>query len=115
MPVPSGFSRPQAPGGPIHPVPVPFIVPLSQVPPKASIAAAPNGIQDSNNDATAWSEHETEVDHRKYWFNKITQASTFEKPACLKTPEERSIAPCPWKEYSTADGRKYYSDGTETT
>ena len=30
----------------------------------------------------------------------------------LKTPEERSIPPCKWKEYSAADGKKYYSDGT---
>ncbi|CAM9429979.1 unnamed protein product, partial [Ectocarpus fasciculatus] len=80
---------------------------------KAPVAAA-SGIQDSNNDASAWSEHVTEKDQRKYWYNKMTQKSTFDKPACLKTPEERSIPPCPWKEYATAEGKKYYSDGKDT-
>ncbi len=73
------------------------------------------GIQDSNNDASAWQEYENEVDKRKYWYNTITNISTYEKPACLKTPEERSIPPCPWKEYSTPEGRKYYGNGSLTT
>lgn len=82
------------------------------MPGKAPVSTT--GIQDSNNDASAWSEHIAENDQRKYWYNKITQTSTFDKPACLKTPEERSIPPCPWKEYATAEGKKYYHNGTET-
>lgn len=77
-------------------------------------APATGGIQDSNNDASAWSEHLTEQDQRKYWFNKVTQKSTFDKPECLKTPEERSIPPCPWKEYATPEGKKYYHNGIDT-
>ena len=75
---------------------------------------ATGGIADSNNDASAWSEHEAPTDRRKFWFNRITNVSTFDKPTCLKTPEERSIPPCSWKEYCTSDGKKYYSNGTAT-
>ena len=64
------------------------------------------------NDVTAWSEHVHEG--RQYWFNRINGTSTFDKPLVLKTPEERSIPPCPWKEYSTTEGKKYYSNGTES-
>jgi hypothetical protein len=82
--------------------------------PLAAGGPAAGGIADSNNDASAWSEHETPTDRRKFWFNRITNVSTFDKPTCLKTPEERSIPPCPWKEYCTSDGKKYYSNGTAT-
>ena len=68
---------------------------------------------DPNNDVTNWSLHETD-DKRKYWFNKVTGTSTYEKPFCLKTPEERAIPPCSWKEYSTPDGRRYYNNGKES-
>lgn len=80
--------------------------------PKPS-TSQPQLAMDPNNDVTAWSEHDSE-DGRKYWFNKITAASTYEKPFCLKTPEERAIPPCPWKEYATPEGKKYYSDGKES-
>ena len=66
---------------------------------------------DPSNDVSNWSEHVTN-DGRRYWYNKAIAQSTFEKPLVLKTPEERSIPPCKWKEYSSSDGKKYYSDGT---
>jgi hypothetical protein len=68
---------------------------------------------DPNNDITCWTEHSSE-EGRKYWYNSVTFISTYEKPFCLKTPEERSIPPCTWKEY-TADGKVYYSNGKEST
>lgn len=80
--------------------PVPFV-------PMASAA-----FNDPNNDFSSWSEH-TAADGRQYYYNKITKKSTYDKPECLKSAEERSIPPCPWKEYS-ADGKKYYSDGKES-
>ena len=73
----------------------------------------PQLAMDPNNDVKAWSEH-TGTDGRIYWFNKITAASTYEKPFCLKTPEERAIPPCPWKEYVTPEGKKYYGNGTDS-
>lgn len=79
---------------------------------KAPGASAPQQAVDPINDITCWGEHKTE-DGRKYWFNKVTMVSTYDKPFCLKTPEERSIPPCPWKEYS-ADGKVYYSNGKES-
>lgn len=74
----------------------------------------PAVVGDPNNDVSSWSEHDAE-DKRKYWYNRVTGTSTYEKPFCLKTPEERSIPPCKWKEYTApADGKKYYSDGKDS-
>lgn len=70
-------------------------------------------LHDPNNDITCWLEYHTD-DKVKYWYNKVTQVSTYDKPFCLKTPEERAIPPCSWKEYKTADGKSYYSNGQDT-
>ena len=75
---------------------------------------APVAIGDPNNEVSSWSEHEAE-DKRKYWYNRVNGTSTYDKPFCLKTPEERSIPPCKWKEYTATDGKKYYSDGKESS
>ena len=77
-------------------------------------APAPVAVGDPNNEVSSWSEHEAE-DKRKYWYNRVNGTSTYDKPFCLKTPEERSIPPCKWKEYTAADGKKYYSDGKESS
>lgn len=82
-------------------------------PPPTNSSSNQNTVMDPNNDVSAWSEHNTE-DGRKYWYNRITASSTYDKPFCLKTPEERSIPPCPWKEYVSPEGKKYYSNGTES-
>jgi pre-mRNA-processing factor 40 len=81
-------------------------------PPLVMASGPPAGAGDPNNEVANWSEHDTD-DGRKYWYNKVNLVSTYDKPFCLKSPEERSIAPCKWKEYS-ADGKKYYSDGVES-
>jgi hypothetical protein len=87
-------------------------VPIVPVPTPSAAAAAAATISDPVNDASCWTEYSS-PDGRKYWHNRSTSQSTYEKPFCLKTPEERSIAPCPWKEYVN-DGKKYYSNGTES-
>ncbi len=90
----------------------PAMLPLGM--PKPPLAPGPpSQMNDPNNDAASWSEHITE-DGKKYWFNMKTQVSTFDKPLVLKTPEERAIPPCAWKEY-TADGKTYYSNGKDAT
>lgn len=35
---------------------------------------------DPNNDVSCWSEHTNESEDRKYWYNKATLVSTYEKP-----------------------------------
>ena len=35
---------------------------------------------DPNNDVSCWSEHINEAEDRKYWYNRATQVSTYEKP-----------------------------------
>uniref|UniRef100_A0A453MT30 WW domain-containing protein n=1 Tax=Aegilops tauschii subsp. strangulata TaxID=200361 RepID=A0A453MT30_AEGTS len=40
--------------------------------------------------------------------NKRTKQSSWEKPAELMTPLERADASTEWKEFTTAEGRKYY-------
>ncbi|XP_023641729.1 pre-mRNA-processing protein 40B isoform X2 [Capsella rubella] len=56
---------------------------------------------------TDWVEH-TSADGRKYFFNKRTKRSTWEKPVELMTLFERADAGTDWKEHSSPDGRKYY-------
>lgn len=113
MPIPPfamSIPRPLTPTGP-------GVLGAFPVPPAKPVAttAAPPAI-DPNNDITCWHDQFTEDgSNRRYWYNSVTLVSTFEKPFCLKSPEERSIPPCPWKEYSTPEGKIYYSDGKEST
>lgn len=81
--------------------------------PKSAGPPASTTINDPNNDVSCWAEHTSE-EGRKYWHNRVTMTSTYDKPFCLKTPEERSIPACPWKEF-ISDGKKYYNNGTEST
>jgi pre-mRNA-processing factor 40 len=68
-----------------------------------ALATASNS---SGSGDSVWAEYTT-PEGRKYYFNKETKETTWDKPEDFKTPEERAIAACPWKEYIT-DGRKYY-------
>jgi pre-mRNA-processing factor 40 len=40
----------------------------------------------------------------------MTKQSTWEKPEDLQTPEEKILKDCPWKEYTTPEGKTYYSN-----
>lgn len=100
------------------PISMPTAPMISSIQPPANIPPTLSRTQsnqersiDPSNDVSNWSEH-VAPDGRKYWYNKAIAQSTFDKPLVLKTPEERSIPPCKWKEYSTSEGKKYYSDGT---
>jgi len=57
-------------------------------------------------DASAWTEH-THSDGRRYYYNKVTKASSWDKPEALKSKEEQ-LNTTSWKEYKTADGRDYF-------
>ncbi|KAJ4716105.1 pre-mRNA-processing protein 40A-like [Melia azedarach] len=56
---------------------------------------------------TDWIEH-TSADGRRYYHNKRTRQSTWDKPFELMTPIERADASTDWKEFTSPDGRKYY-------
>ncbi|KAE8008160.1 hypothetical protein FH972_004700 [Carpinus fangiana] len=75
--------------------------------PTAIVSAASiqhNSIREAPTD---WIEH-TSADGRRYYFNKKTRQSSWEKPSDLMTPMERADASTNWKEYTSPDGRKYY-------
>ncbi|KAL8144374.1 hypothetical protein V2J09_017406 [Rumex salicifolius] len=54
-----------------------------------------------------WLEH-TSADGRRYYYNKKTKLSTWEKPLELMTAIERADATTNWKEYRSPEGRTYY-------
>lgn len=88
-------------------------------------------------DPANWSEHAA-ADGRTYYHNKVTKVSTYDRPACLdkdkqqaaaaakadgagpgaagakKPPGPPALPPCKWKEYKTAEGKTYYSDGSKS-
>mmetsp|Transcript_24609 Transcript_24609/g.26920 ORF Transcript_24609/g.26920 Transcript_24609/m.26920 type:complete len:825 (-) Transcript_24609:144-2618(-) len=113
--LPAGIPGLPLPGVmPFVPPRFPLSFPLPGRPLAAAAAVTSSSGLDPNNDITCWSEHTSE-EGRKYWYNSVTYVSTYEKPFCLKTPEERSIPPCPWKEYAAEGGKTYYSNGKEST
>ncbi|KAJ8773273.1 hypothetical protein K2173_028450 [Erythroxylum novogranatense] len=64
----------------------------------------PNFSQQSSSD---WQEH-TAADGRRYYYNKKTKQSSWEKPFELMSPVERADASTVWKEFTTPEGKKYY-------
>jgi pre-mRNA-processing factor 40 len=44
----------------------------------------------------------------RYYYNKRTKQSNWEKPLELMTPLERADASTVWKEFTTPEGKKYY-------
>ncbi|XP_020520281.1 pre-mRNA-processing protein 40A isoform X2 [Amborella trichopoda] len=88
------------------------IPPVVQASQQSSFAAStapvatpqPNPTSQSSSD---WQEH-TSADGRRYYYNKKTRQSSWEKPLELMTPIERADASTVWKEFTTPEGRKYY-------
>jgi len=60
--------------------------------------------QINQNQQSEWTEH-VSPDGRKFYYNKNTKESTWEKPNMLKTQEELQ---CEWAEYFTKEGKPYY-------
>ncbi|XP_073223341.1 pre-mRNA-processing protein 40A isoform X2 [Cicer arietinum] len=71
----------------------------------ASTDAATNTT--NHNSASDWQEHSS-ADGRRYYYNKRTRQSSWEKPLELMSPLERADASTVWKEFTSSDGRKYY-------
>ncbi|KAF8377672.1 hypothetical protein HHK36_031056 [Tetracentron sinense] len=74
------------------------VVTISTVP---ATNVQPNPSQQSSD----WQEH-TSADGKRYFYNKKTRQSSWEKPSELMTPIERADASTVWKEYTTPEGRK---------
>ncbi|KAJ3122005.1 hypothetical protein HK098_003190 [Nowakowskiella sp. JEL0407] len=62
-----------------------------------------------------WSAHTT-PDGKSYFYNALTNQTTWEKPDELKTPLELALDKLPWKKVVSADGKVYYyNKQTNTT
>ncbi|KAJ6716460.1 PRE-MRNA-PROCESSING PROTEIN 40B [Salix koriyanagi] len=71
-------------------------VPASGIQPRPTVEAL-----------TEWKEH-TPANGRRFYYNKRTKQSSWEKPFELMTSIERADASTDWKEFTSPDGRKYY-------
>ncbi|KAI5563702.1 hypothetical protein POPTR_014G013100v4 [Populus trichocarpa] len=69
-----------------------------------STVAVSSNSQQSLSD---WQEH-TASDGRRYYYNRRTKQSSWDKPFELMTPIERADASTVWKEFTTQEGKKYY-------
>ncbi|KAK3160963.1 hypothetical protein QOZ80_1BG0069460 [Eleusine coracana subsp. coracana] len=87
---------------------VPHVTPVVQ-PGHQPVSAPPTipSVNSSESSSSDWQEH-TATDGKKYYYNKRTKLSSWEKPAELMTPLERADASTQWKEFTTPEGRKYY-------
>ncbi|KAG2634511.1 pre-mRNA-processing protein 40A-like isoform X1 [Panicum virgatum] len=86
---------------------VPHVTPLVQpghLPVPVTTLPSVNSSEPSSSD---WQEH-TAAEGKKYYYNKKTRQSSWEKPVELMTPMERADASTKWKEFTTPEGRKYY-------
>ncbi|XP_004289761.1 PREDICTED: pre-mRNA-processing protein 40A-like [Fragaria vesca subsp. vesca] len=54
-----------------------------------------------------WIDHKS-ADGRRFYYNRRTKLSTWEKPLELMTPLERADASTNWKEFTSPDGKKYF-------
>ncbi|KAJ6675961.1 PRE-MRNA-PROCESSING PROTEIN PRP40 [Salix viminalis] len=68
-----------------------------------TVAVSSNNQQSLND----WQEH-TASDGRRYYYNRRTKQSSWDKPLELMTPIERADASTVWKEFTTQEGKKYY-------
>ncbi|KAI4295796.1 hypothetical protein L6164_035803 [Bauhinia variegata] len=64
-------------------------------------------LNSTKDGSTDWIEH-VSANGRRFYYNKKTKVSSWEKPYELMTPIERADASTNWKEYTSPDGRKYY-------
>lgn len=99
----------------MNPMMNPMIMP--QMLAMAQMAAMTQQNQSKKKKKSAWTEHKS-PDGRTYYYNTDTKQSSWTKPDALKSPSERLLSTCPWKEHKHADtGKVYYynSESKEST
>lgn len=69
--------------------------------------ASASAANTAHQTASDWQEYEA-GEGRRYYYNKVTKLSSWEKPLELMTPIERADASTVWKEFTTPEGRRYY-------
>ncbi|KAK9065674.1 hypothetical protein SSX86_015075 [Deinandra increscens subsp. villosa] len=107
-PVASSGGQPWMSSGNQGPVPVPSVPQTGQQPSTAPPTNQASSAVDASQEASSdWQEF-TAADGRRYYYNKRTKQSSWEKPVELMTPLERADASTVWKEFTTAEGKKYY-------
>lgn len=79
----------------------------SQQPPASNSTDPAASVSDLTTQPSDWQEH-ISADGKRYYYNKKTRQSSWEKPVELMTPIERADASTVWKEFTTSEGRKYY-------
>ncbi|CAN0905788.1 Pre-mRNA-processing protein 40A [Linum grandiflorum] len=87
--------------------PVTQVQPTGQQPPVSSSDPATDASSGGPQSSQDWQEH-TAPDGRRYYYNKRTRQSSWEKPFDLMTPIERADASTVWKEFTTPEGKTYY-------
>lgn len=75
--------------------------------PSVSFSTFPTTLQVNPPALFDWIEH-TSADGKRYYYNRKTKQSSWEKPFELMTPIERADASTDWREFTTPEGRKYY-------
>ncbi|KAK2968921.1 hypothetical protein RJ640_018613, partial [Escallonia rubra] len=87
------------------------VTPVKQTGEQISVAAtAPAALVQPKPIAmppSEWIEH-TSRDGKRYYYNRRTRLSSWEKPLELMTAIERADATTDWREVTSPDGRKYY-------
>lgn len=90
---------------------LPAVTPLLQPAEQTSVATSVPVTTDLSKAvekaASDWIEH-TSHKGKRYYHNKKTKISSWEKPLELMSPIERADASTNWKECTAPDGRKYY-------
>lgn len=76
----------------------------NQVP---SMETKPRKRKKKRKQSSAWTEHKA-PDGRLYFYNSETKASSWQKPAELKSKTELLLSKCPWKEHKSDAGRSYF-------
>ncbi|KAL1813993.1 pre-mRNA-processing protein 40A [Daucus carota subsp. sativus] len=86
---------------------LPAATPMQPIAQQPAASPGPVTVVSSPHTSSDWQEFEAS-DGRRYYYNKITKQSCWEKPLELMTPLEKADASTVWKEFTTAEGRKYY-------